>query len=301
MKDLSYPNHVVPKLSVDGAALTGKASALLDEKQLADPASLLAKIYWDVVEVLVDMLDLLDGSRELPEHADRKHRAVLRLVEILMLRCSSQNDYLRKLLDALAPAGTSKELDRCRAAIEARLGRGIRVPINKTKHDGFTLAPIVLTNGVASVPGFVVYGPLPDRVTGPLSHSTKHGAGTPEGYSLPLFMRRVLLLIFEMADLAHDQLLKWGAIVKSVDAAKLHNPNDVRINALPGLLERLNALPKHGFAGEQIVRTPMFQIKNGTLVVQQVPTKKLRGTVRVEFQIPAVSAGSSLQMPYWRP
>jgi hypothetical protein len=104
-----------------------------------------------------------------------------------------------------------------------------------------------------------------------------------------------------MTDLAHDQLLKWGAIAKSVDTAKAHNPNDERINALPDLLNRLNALPQHGFDGEQIVRTPIFQIKNGTLVVQQVPTKKLRGTVRVEFQIPAVRAGSSLQMPYWRP
>lgn len=247
------------------------------------------------------MLDLLEASNESPEHADRKHRSVLRHVEILMLRCSSQNDYLRKLLDALAPVGTSKELAQCRAAIEARLGRGIRVPINKTKHDGFTLAPIVLGNGVASVPGFVVYGPLPDRVTGPLSRSTKHGAGTPEGYSLPLFMRRVLILIFEMADLARDQLLKWGAIVKNADAAKVHNPNDARIKALPDLLMRLNALPQHGFDGEQIVRTPMFQIKNGTLVVQEVRTKELKGTVRVEFQVPAVHAGSSLEMPYWRP
>lgn len=298
MRELSYANHVVPKLSVDGTAFTSEAFALLVEHQLAHPASLLAKIYWDVIEILGDMLDLLEERGE-SSQVDRRHRAVLRLAEILMLRCTSQNDYLKKLLEACAPPGMKKELSQCRAAIEARLGKGIRVPINKIKHDAFTLAPIVLRNGVVSVPGFVVYGPLPGGASGPLSRSIKHGAGTPEGYSLPLFMRRVMALIFEMSDLAREQLLKWGVIPESFDPAKAHNPNDERIRALPGLLERLNALPHHGFEGET-ERSPAFQIKEGTLVMQQIRTKKLRGTVRVEFQIPAAHEGSSLQMPYWQ-
>lgn len=224
---------------------------------------------------------------------------MLRHTELLMLRCTSLNDYLKKLLTACAPASAKKELDRSCDAIEARLGRSIKVPINKIKHDGFTLAPIVLTNGIASVPGFVVYGPLTDGIAGPLSYSEKHGAGTSDGYSLPLFMRRVFTLIFEMSDLARDQLLKWGVIDKPLDAAKVHNPNDARIKALPAVLERLNALPTHGFQGEQLTRSPVFQIKDGTLAMQQVRTRVLRGTVRVQFELPAVQAGSSFQMPYW--
>jgi len=298
MKELSYANHVVPKLSVDGVAFTTEAAAKLDKKQLAHPGSLLAKIYWDVVEVLADMLDVLEAPPASLQDADRRHRAVLRHVEVLMLRCMSLNDYLKKLLSTCAPNDADTELNRCCAAIETRLGKSIRVPINKTKHDGFTFAPIALSNGVASVLGFVVYGPLPNGVTGPLSYSDKHGAGTPEGYSLPLFMRRVLALIFEMTDLARDQLLKWGSITPSAETAKAHNPNDVRIEALPALLERLNALPHHGFEGEHIARSPMFHVKQGTLIMQTIPTRRLRGTVRVEFQIPTVHAGSILQMPY---
>jgi hypothetical protein len=113
-------------------------------------------------------------------------------------------------------------------------------------------------------------------------------------------MRRVLALVFEMSDLAHDQLLKWGAIDKPLDAAKAHNPNDVRIKNLPTLLERLNALPVHGFQGEEQTRSPVFQVKDGTLVMQQVRTRPLRGTVRVHFELPAVQAGSSFYMPYWQ-
>lgn len=60
MKDLSHSNHVVPKLSVDGASLTSEALSRVDQKQVARPASLLAKIYWDIVEILEDnMLDFL--------------------------------------------------------------------------------------------------------------------------------------------------------------------------------------------------------------------------------------------------
>lgn len=299
MKELSYTNHVVPKLSVDGVAFTTEATAKLDDKQLAHPGSLLAKIYWDVTEVLTDMLDILEAPSSSSQEADRRHRAVLRHAEILMLRCTSLNDYLKKLLSACVPNDSKNGLEQCSAAIETRLGKNIKVPINKIKHDGFTLAPIALTNHVASVLGFVVYGPLPNGVTGPLSFSGKHGAGTPEGYSLPLFMRRVLALTFEMTDLARDQLLKWGAIIPSAETAKAHNPNDVRIEALPALLERLNALPHHGFQGEHTARSPIFQIKEGTMTMQTIPTRRLRGTVKVEFQIPAVDAGSTLQMPYW--
>jgi len=299
MKELSYTNHVVPKLSIDGVAFTTEAVAKLDEKQLAHPSNLLAKIYWDVIEVLTDMLDILEAPSASSQVAGRKHRAVLRHSEILMLRCTALNDYLRKLLSACAPNDAEKELNQCCAAIETRLGKNIKVPINKTKHDGFTLAPITLTNGVASVPGFVVYGPLPNGATGPLSFSGKHGASTPEGYSLPLFMRRVLALTFEMTDLAREKLLKWGAITQSAETAKSHNPNDVRIEELLALLERLNALPHHGFQGEHTVRSAMFHVKEGAMTVQMVPTRRLRGTVKVEFQIPAVHAGSSFQMPYW--
>ena len=299
MKELSYTNHVVPKLSVDGVAFTTEATAKLDDKQLAHPGSLLAKIYRDVIEVLTDMLDILEAPSASSQVTDRGHRAVLWHAEILMLRCTSLNDYLRKLLSASAPSNAEKELNQCCAAIETRLGKNIKIPINKTKHDGFTLAPITLTNGVASVPGFVVYGPLPNGATGPLSFSAKHGANTPEGYSLPLFMRRVLAITFEMTDLARDQLLKWGAITPSAEAAKAHNPNDVRIEELLASLERLNALPHHGFQGEHSVRSPMFEVKEGTMTMQMIPTRRLRGTVRVEFQIPAIHAGSSFQMPYW--
>lgn len=299
MKELSYANHVVPKLSIDGVAFAIEAVAKLNDKQVAHPGSLLAKIYWDVIEVLTDMLDILEAPSASSQAADRRHRAVLRHAEILMLRCTSLNDYLRKLLSACAPDDAERELNQCCAAIETRLGKNIKIPINKTKHDGFTLAPITLTNGVASVPGFVVYGPLPDGATGPLSFSAKHGANTPEGYSLPLFMRRALALTFEMTDLARDQLLKWGAITPSAETAEAHNPNDVRIEELFALLERLNGLPHHGFQGEHTVRSPMFQVKERTMTMQMVPTRRLRGTVKVEFQIPAVHAGSPFQMPYW--
>ncbi|WP_426699894.1 hypothetical protein ACPPVV_10800 [Rhodanobacter sp. Col0626] len=78
MKELSYTNHVVPKLSVDGVAFTTEATAKLDNKQLAHPGSLLAKIYWDVIEILTDMLELLEAPSASPQVADRKHRAVLR-------------------------------------------------------------------------------------------------------------------------------------------------------------------------------------------------------------------------------
>lgn len=300
MKELSHPNHVVPKLSIDGASLTPEALSRIDTKQIARPASLLAKIYWDIVEILDDMLDLLDALNDSGEASSRKHRAALRHAELMMLRCTSLNDYLRKLLAACAPENGKKDLDQCCNAIEARLGRSIKVPLNKIKHDGFTLALIMLTNGVASVPGFVVYGPLPDGAAGPLARSAKHGAGTSEGYSLPLFMRRVLALVFEMSDLARDQLLKWGAINKPLDAAEAHNPNDVRIKSLPATLERLNALPVHGFKGEEQTRSPVFQIQDGTLTMQQIRTKSLKGTVRVHFELPAVQAGSSFYMPYWK-
>lgn len=43
MKELSYTDHVVPKLSVDGAAFTTEAAAKLDDKQLAHPAACLPR------------------------------------------------------------------------------------------------------------------------------------------------------------------------------------------------------------------------------------------------------------------
>ena len=300
MQTLSYPNHVVPKLSVDDVALAEDTVAKINREQIARPGTFIAKTYWDVVETLADMLDILEIHSPDIQDRDRRHRSALRLSEILMLRCTSMSDYLGQLLTACAPSGVDNELKQCRQAIAERLGRNVKVPINKTKHAGFTLAPIVLTNGVASVPGFVVCGPLQDGLSGPLSFSSKHGAGTPEGFSLPLFMRQVLANIFAMTDIARDRLTKWGSIDTSQDAALAQNPNVERVASLSGMLDRLNAQPFYGFEGEHTTRSPTFLIAEGTLCMQSAQTKRLRGKVIVNFQIPSVNAGAKIQMPYWK-
>jgi hypothetical protein len=300
MQALSYPSHVIPKLSVDEVALTEDTVAKINLAQIARPGTFIAKTYWDLVETLADMLDILEMHPPDTQDRDRKHRSVLRLAEILMLRCTSMSDYLGQLLTACVPSGVDDELKRCRRAIAERLGRNLRVPINKTKHDGFTLAPIVLTNGMASVPGFVVYGPLQDGLSGPLSFSRRHGAGTAEGFSLPLFMRQGFANIFAMTDIARDQLTKWGSIARAPDAALAQNPNVERVASLSGVLDRLNAQPFYGFEGEHTTRSPKFLITEETLCMQLVQTKRLRGKVNVNFQIPSVHAGEKFQMPYWK-
>lgn len=300
MQALSHPNHVVPKLSVDDVALAEATVAKINRAQIARPGTFIAKTYWDVVETLADMLDSLEAYSPDIQDRDRKHRSVLRLAEILMLRCTSMNDYLGHLLTACVPEGSDGELKQCQQAIGDRLGRNIRIPINKTKHNGFTLAPIVLTNGMASVPGFVVYGPLQDGLSGPLSFSRKHGGGTPEGFSLPLFMRQVLATIFAMTDIARDQLGRWGSIDTSSNTALAQNPNVERVASLSGMLDRLNAQPFYGFEGEHSTRSPKFLIAEGTLCMQSVQTKRLRGKVNVNFQLPYVHAGAKFQMPYWK-
>lgn len=300
MQPLSYPNHVVPKLSVDDVALTEGTVAKINRAQIARPGTFIAKTYWDVIETLADMLDILETRSPDIQDRDRRHRSALRLAEILMLRCTSMSDYLGQLLTASAPEGADDELKQCRQAISERLGRNVRVPINKTKHNGFTLAPIVLTNGMASVPGFVVYGPLQDGLSGPLSFSRKHGAGTPEGFSLPLFMRQVFANIFAMADIARNRLIKWGSIARSPNAALAQNPNVDRVAALSGILDRLNAQPFYGFEGEHTTRSPKFLIAEGTLCMQSAQTKQLRGKVIVNFQLPYIHAGAKFQMPYWK-
>lgn len=299
MRELSYPGHVVPKLSVDGHALPTDILALLDREHLAHPSSLLAKIYWDVVEILADMLDVISGSGLGPPLTDPKHRTVLRHAELLMIRCTSLNEYLGKLLTVCAPPGARPELARCRAAMANQLGRDIRVPINKVKHDGFTLAPMTMTNPVASVPGFVVYGPVGDGTAGPLSFSKKHGSDTREGYSLPLFMRRAFALLFELTDLALEPLARWGAVRSDTESRKAHNPNDARIQTLPGVVDRLNALPRHGFPGEHETPSPIFGLGQNSLFMELGRTKRLRGHVRVQFQIPALHQGAVIQMPFW--
>lgn len=300
MQTLSYLNHVVPKLSVDDIALAEDAVAKINRAQIARPGTFIAKTYWDVVETLADMLDILEVRSPDIQDRDRKHRSVLRLSEILMLRCTSLSDYLGQLLTACAPSHVDDELKQCRQAIVERLGRNVRVPINKTKHDGFTLAPIVLTNGMASVPGFVVYGPLQDGLSGPLSFSRKHGGGTPEGFSLPLFMRQVLANIFAMTDIARDQLRKWDSIDTNADTALAQNPNVERVASLSWILDRLNAQPFYGFEGEHTTRSPKFLIADGTLCMQSAQTKRLRGKVNVNFQLPYIHAGAKFQMPYWK-
>ena len=300
MQALSYPNHVVPKLSVDDVALIKDTVAKINRAQIARPGTFVAKTYWDVVETLADMLEILEIRSSDIQDRDRRHRSILRLSEILMLRCTSLSDYLGQLLTACAFSGVDNELKQCRHAIAERLGRNVRVPINKTKHDGFTLAPIVLTNGMASVPGFVVYGPLQDGLSGPLSFSRKHGAGTPEGFSLPLFMRQVLANIFAMTDIARDQLTRWGSIDTSPNPALAQNPNVERVASLSGILDRLNAQPFYGFEGEHDIRSPKFLIAEDTLYMQSAQTKRLRGKVIVNFQLPYVHAGAKFQMPYWK-
>jgi hypothetical protein len=300
MQALSYPNHVVPKLSVDDVTFAEATVAKINRAQIARPGTFIAKTYWDVVETLADMLDILETRSPDIQDRDRRHRSVLRLSEILMLRCTSLSDYLGQLLIACASSSVDDELKQCRQAIAERLGRNVRVPINKTKHDGFTLAPIVLTNGMASVPGFVVYGPLQDGLSGPLSFSRKHGAGTPEGFSLPLFMRQVLANIFAMTDIARERLTSWGSIDTSQDAALAQNPNVERVASLSGVLDRLNAQPFYGFEGEHTTRSPKFLIAEGTLCMQLAQTKRLRGRVIVNFQVPSVHAGAKFQMPYWK-
>lgn len=287
-------------LSVDDVALAKDTVAKINRAQIARPGTFIAKTYWDVVETLADMLDILETRSPDVQDRDRRHRSVLRLSEILMLRCTSLSDYLGQLLTACAPSSVDDELKQCRKAILERLGRNVRVPINKTKHDGFALAPIVLTNGMASVPGFVVYGPLQDGLSGPLSFSRRHGAGTPEGFSLPLFMRQVLANIFAMTDIARERLTRWGSIDTSQDAALAQNPNVERVASLSGTLDRLNAQPFYGFEGEHTTRSPKFLIAEGTLCMQSAQTKRLRGKVIVNFQLPYVHAGAKFQMPYWK-
>lgn len=299
MRELSYPGHVVPKLSVDGHALPSDTLTLLDREHLAHPSSLLAKLYWDVVEILDDMLDLLAGTGLGSPLTDPKHRAVLRHAELLMLRSMSLHEYLGELLITCAPASAKHELGACRKALANQFGRDIRVPLNKVKHNGFTLAPITMTNPVTSVPGFVVHGPIGEGMAGPLSFSEKHGANTREGYSLPLFMRRAFALLFELTDLALEPLVRWGAIRSDAETRKAHNPNDARMKTLPGVVERLNALPRHGFMGEHETPSPVFDLGYNSLFMELGRTKKLRGHVRLQFQIPAIHQGAVIQMPYW--
>jgi hypothetical protein len=259
----------------------------------------LAKLYWDVVEILADMLDLLAGARLGSPLTDPKHRAVLRHAELLMLRCMSLHEYLGELLTTCAPASAKHELGGCRKALANQFGRDIRVPLNKVKHNGFTLAPITMTNPVTSVPGFVVHGPVGEGIAGPLPFSEKHGANTREGYSLPLFMRWAFALLFELTDLALEPLVRWEAIRSDADTQKAYNPNDARIKTLPGVLDRLNALPRHGFPGEHETPSPMFDLGHGSLFIELSRTKKLRGRVTVQFQIPAIHQGAVVQVPFW--
>ena len=295
MQPLSYPSHVVPKLTLDCLDLKDDLLEKIHAEQVARPAGYTSKIFWDVIEVVSDILGSLESFDQIS--GDRKHRTALRLVEILMLRCSSLNEYLGRLLTICAPADQSG-LKQARDAMSVCLGQGIKVPINKIKHNGFSLAPIVLTNGVAQVLGFVVYGPLENGVSGPLSHSKKHGGGTPEGYSLPLFMRTVIAMIFRMTDIASKRLSEWGSYELGKVTSQKLNPNTARVMELPNILDRLNSLPFHGFMGEHNQRAPRFSVVDGTLNMQMARVHRLRGRVSVHFQVTSVSGQE--QLPYWK-
>lgn len=210
---------------------------------------------------------------------------------------SSLAEYLGSILRALGEHhGQQKHCKASAQKIGQLINQQFKVPINKIKHEGFTLGWLSITHdGHAPLHGFAVNGLIQPRTFG--SASFRFPNAVAEGYSFSLFLRRATETPYELCNvvelavrhLYHDELRRKEMV-----------PVPPGSNAVAEMVARqLSFMPFTGFPNEHMARVPDVGVDGGALLLLR--TRMLRfpkGPYTVSSYMLA-RQGYTFKLPYW--
>ncbi|WP_036171313.1 hypothetical protein [Noviluteimonas dokdonensis] len=239
--------------------------------------------------MLIGLLDF--EGLESPEIEGRKAE-VFNYLELLFHRSAALGEYLGDIVKACL--GGSKKAHQVKRAIDFRIERLFKMPINTIKHSSFDFCWINMHDALSATFGYSITGPTEEKIYAPIKFRKKD-KNSPEAYSMALVLRDYLLSLYDMTALVEQSLIEAGLAHKGA-CPNQHGADQAMISEL---IEGLNTLPLHGFPDEAGNRIPIYSISDGALTVVMRPLRMLTGQVKIQSEIRSVSSGVSYKLPYF--
>lgn len=290
-RKLGDTDSVLPRLIGLMDTLSDSAGSALDAALIEAPTYELPRRFHRLLELVAEIAGSITNAGTI----DRE--AVLQDVERLMHAISSFAEYLGSILRALGEHhGQQKHTKAAAQKIGQLINQQFKVPINKIKHDGFTLGWLSITHDdQPPVHGFAVNGLIKPRTFGPASF--RFPSAIAEGYSFSLFLRRATETPYELCDLVESA-------VRHLYRNELHHketlPSRSGSKILAEVVSRqLSYMPFTGFPNEHMARVPELGVAGGSLLVLR--TRMLRfpkGAYTVSSHLRA-RQGYTFKLPYW--
>lgn len=290
-RKLGDTNSVLPSLVGLMMTLSDSAGTALDNELVHAPTYELPRQF----QLLMELTASIAGSITSVETIDQD--SVLQDVERLMHAFSSSAEYLGSILRILGEnRGQQQYVKAPIQKLSQLINQQFKAPINKIKHEGFTLGWLSITHdGQAPVHGFAVNGLIDRKTFG--SANSRFPKAIAEGYSFSLFLRRAIETSYELCEVV-DSAVRF--LYRDELCQKNISPSPQGLIALASTIaQKLSYIPFSEFPNEHMARVPELSIEGECLLI--VRTRLLRfpkGPYSVSSQLIA-RQGYTFKLPYW--
>lgn len=290
-RKLGGTNSVFPRLVGLMNTLSDSAGTALDSALVHAPTYELPRQFERLLELIAEIAGSITSAGTIDQDA------VLHDVEQLMHSISSFAEYLGSILRTLGEHKGQQKYSKVAAQkISQLINQQFKVPINKIKHEGFTLGWLSITHdGRAPVHGFAVNGLIERKTFG--SASFRFPSAIAEGYSFSLFLRRAVETPYELCEVV-DSAVRF--LYRDELREKEISPSPQGSKALAEVLaKQISYMPFTGFPNEHMTHVPEIGLDEESLLI--VRTRMLRfpkGAYTVSSHMVA-RKGYTFKLPYW--